>query len=81
MMTINKHKEFEKEEKIPKLEEEEKDGVVISQESSDSPMAIHLDEQAEELYKGLKKVLEGRAVISDAACKKLISILQAIYRA
>lgn len=79
-MTINEHKEFEREEKVPRLEDEEND-IAISHDSYDSPMMIHLDKQAEELYGGLKKVLEGQAVISDAICKKLITVLQAIHRA
>lgn len=70
-MTINKRKESEREEKIPRLEKEENTRDVM-------PISIQLDERAEELCKGLAKVLEGRAVISDAVCRKLITILEKI---
>lgn len=63
-------KESEREEKIPKLEEENSQDIAL--------MLISLDEQAEKMYKGLTEVFGGRATISETACKKLITILEKI---
>lgn len=74
-MTINKRKESEREEKIPRMEKEGGSSRDVM------PISIQLDERAEELCKGLAKVLEDRAVISDTVCRKLIAILEKILRA
>lgn len=75
LIAINKHKESEREEKIPRLEKEENSSCDVFM-----PILIQLDERAEELCKELAKVLEGRAVISDAVCRKLITVLEKIIR-
>lgn len=76
LIMINEHKESEREEKMPKLEEEEeKDFREIV-----APMLTQLDEQAEKLYKGLTNVLEDQAVISEATCRRLITVLEKIIR-
>ncbi|XP_050447562.1 uncharacterized protein C1orf112-like [Cataglyphis hispanica] len=72
--TCYEYNESEREEKIPRLEKEENSCDVIM------PISIQLDERAEELCKGLAEVLEGRAVISDAVCRKLITVLEKILR-
>jgi len=69
---INEHKESEREEKMPKLEEQKNSCEIIT--------PTQLDEQAEELYKELTKVLENQAVISEAICRKLIIVLEKILR-
>ncbi|CAL1677663.1 unnamed protein product [Lasius platythorax] len=73
--TCYKYNESEREEKIPRMEKEGSSRDVIM------PISIQLDERAEELCKGLAKVLEDRAVISDTVCRKLIAILEKILRA
>ncbi|XP_012530927.1 uncharacterized protein LOC105833618 [Monomorium pharaonis] len=70
----HKYNVSEREEKMPKLEEEEEN----SREKM--LMLTQLDEQAEDLCKELTKVLEDQAVISEAMCKKLITILEKILR-
>ncbi|XP_072756238.1 FIGNL1-interacting regulator of recombination and mitosis [Anoplolepis gracilipes] len=77
----NKHicyeyNESEREEKMPRLEKEENSCDVIKPIS-----IIQLDERAEELCTELTKVLEGRAVIRDTVCRKLITIVEKILRA
>lgn len=74
LIMINEHKESEREEKMPRLEEEKNSREVTT------PMLIQLDEHAEELYKGLTKVLEDQAVISEAMCRRLIIVLEKILR-
>lgn len=71
---INEYKESERKDKMLKLDEEKNSCEIIM------PMSIQLDEQAEILYKGLMKVLEDQAVISEAMCRKLITILEKITR-
>lgn len=71
LIMINEHKESEREEKMPKLGEEKSSREI-------APMLTQLDEQAEELYKGLTKVLEDQAVISEAMCRRLITVLEKI---
>lgn len=71
LIMINEHKESEREEKMPKLGEEKSSREI-------APMLTQLDEQAEELYKGLTKVLENQAVISEAMCRRLITVLEKI---
>lgn len=71
LIMINEHKESEREEKMPKLREEKSSREI-------APMLTQLDEQAEELYKGLTKVLENQAVISEAMCRRLITVLEKI---
>lgn len=73
LIMINEHKESEREEKMPKLGEEKSSREI-------APMLTQLDEQAEELYKGLTKVLEDQAVISEAMCRRLITVLEKILR-
>ncbi|KAL6268685.1 hypothetical protein P5V15_001815 [Pogonomyrmex californicus] len=67
------YNESEREEKMPKLEKENSCKII-------APKLTQLDEQAEELYKGLTKVLEDQAIISEAMCKRLITILEKILR-
>lgn len=63
-----------REEKMPRLEEESSRNI--------APITlIQLDEQAEKLYEGLTMVLEGRANISEIACKKLFVVLEKILKA
>jgi len=69
---INEHKESEREEKMPKLEEQKNSCEIIT--------STQLDKQAEELYQELTKVLENQAVISEAICRKLIIVLEKILR-
>lgn len=71
----HEYNETEREEKIPKLEEEKNSFDEIT-----APMLTQLDEQAEDLHKGLKRVLENQAVISEAMCRKLIIVLEKILR-
>ncbi|XP_018406843.1 PREDICTED: uncharacterized protein LOC108782939 [Cyphomyrmex costatus] len=66
--------ESERKDKMPKLEEGKNSCEIIV------PMLIQLDGQAEMLYKGLIKVLEDQAVISEAMCRRLITILEKILR-
>ncbi|XP_029661974.1 uncharacterized protein C1orf112 homolog [Formica exsecta] len=73
--TCYEYNESEREEKIPRLEKEENSSCDVFM-----PILIQLDERAEELCKELAKVLEGRAVISDAVCRKLITVLEKIIR-
>ncbi|XP_012222379.1 FIGNL1-interacting regulator of recombination and mitosis-like isoform X1 [Linepithema humile] len=73
--TCREYNESEREEKMPKLEEKENSHTDIV-----LPISVQLDERAEGLYKELMKVLEGRAVISDATCKKLIAALEKILQ-
>ena len=70
---INEYKESERKDKMLKLEEEKNSREIM-------PMLIQLDEQAEMLYKGFMKVLEDEAVISEAMCRKLMTILEKILR-
>jgi len=56
---------------MPKLEEQKNSCEIITPT---------LDEQAEELYKELTKVLENQAVISEAVCRKLIIVLEKILQ-
>lgn len=72
LIMINEHKESEREEKMPKLEKNSREIA--------TPMLTQLDEQAEKLYKELTKVLEDQAVISQAMCRKLITVLEKIIR-
>ncbi|XP_018311038.1 uncharacterized protein C1orf112 [Mycetomoellerius zeteki] len=74
LIMINEYKESERKDKMLKLDEEKNSCEIIM------PMSIQLDEQAEILYKGLMKVLEDQAVISEAMCRKLITILEKITR-
>jgi len=69
---INEHKESEREEKMPKLEEQKNSCEIIT--------STQLDKQAEELYQELTKVLKNQAVISEAICRKLIIVLEKILR-
>lgn len=73
LIMINEHKESEREEKMPKLGEEKSSREI-------APMLTQLDEQAEELYKGLTEVLDDQAVISEAMCRRLITVLEKILR-
>lgn len=73
IILINEQKESEREEKIPKLEEKNLNEIIV-------PMLPQLDEEAEKLYEGLTKVLEDQAVISDAMCRRLITVLEKIIR-
>ncbi|XP_012062881.1 PREDICTED: uncharacterized protein LOC105626181 [Atta cephalotes] len=68
------YNEFERKDKMLKLEEEKNSHETIV------PMLIQLDEQAEMLYKGFMKVLEDQAVISEAMCRRLMTILEKILR-
>ncbi|EGI70655.1 Uncharacterized protein C1orf112, partial [Acromyrmex echinatior] len=68
------YNEFERKDKMLKLEEEKNSREVTV------PMLIQLDEQAEMLYKGFMKVLEDQAVISEAMCRRLMTILEKILR-
>ncbi|XP_011878542.1 PREDICTED: uncharacterized protein C1orf112-like isoform X2 [Vollenhovia emeryi] len=68
------YNESERKEKMPKLEEKKSSPEIIA------PKLTHLDEQAEEFYKGLTKVLESQAVISEAICRRLITVLEQITR-
>lgn len=63
-----------KEEKIPRVEEKDSRNI--------APITLmQLDEHAERLYEGLTMVLEGRANISEATCKKLRTILMKVLEA
>ncbi|XP_018366952.1 PREDICTED: uncharacterized protein LOC108763642 [Trachymyrmex cornetzi] len=68
------YNESERKDKMLKLEEEKNSREIIV------PMLIQLDEQAEMLYKGLTKVLEDQAVISEAMCRRLMTILEKILQ-
>lgn len=59
---------------MPKLEEKNLHNDIIL------PILVQLDERAEEWYKELTKVLEDQAFISDATCRKLITILDKILQ-
>ncbi|XP_077269468.1 FIGNL1-interacting regulator of recombination and mitosis isoform X1 [Temnothorax americanus] len=72
LIMINEHKESEREEKMPKLKKNSHEII--------SPMLTQLDEQAEKLYKGLTKVLEDQAVISEDICRRLITVLEKIIQ-
>ncbi|XP_011144526.1 uncharacterized protein C1orf112 [Harpegnathos saltator] len=63
------HGESEREEKIPRLEENSQ---------NIAPVLIQLDEQAEQMYKRLTEALEGRANVSETVCRKLITVLEKI---
>lgn len=73
LIMINEHKESEREEKMPKLEEKKNSDDIIA------PMS-QLDKQAEKLYQGLTKALEDQTVISEAMCRRLITVLEKIIK-
>lgn len=53
----------------------------LEKDNSQDIMSIQLDEQAEEMYKGLTEASEGRANISETVCRKLITVLEKILSA
>lgn len=73
-MTNELCKESEREEKMPRLEEEDNPQDI-------APVLMQLDEQAEKMYKELTEALDGRANISETVCRKLITILEKILNA
>ncbi|XP_071647997.1 uncharacterized protein [Temnothorax longispinosus] len=68
----HEYNESEREEKMPKLKKNSHEII--------APMLTQLDEQAEKLYKGLTKVLEDQAVISEDICRRLITVLEKIIQ-
>lgn len=73
LIMINEHKESEREEKMPKLEEKKNSDDIIASMSQ-------LDKQAENLYQGLTKALEDQTVINEAMCRRLITVLEKIIQ-
>lgn len=73
LIMINEHKESEREEKMPKLEEKKNSDDIIASMSQ-------LDKQAEKLYQGLTKALEDQTVINEAMCRRLITVLEKIIQ-